>query len=45
MCIYASGELSITLWRLENATKIIMFLFKEIESLSLLIKSYTDAVT
>ena len=31
LCIYASGAISITAWRLEHATKIIMFLFEEIE--------------
>ena len=29
--IDASGAISITLWRLEYATKVIMFLFEEIE--------------
>ena len=31
LCIYASGAINITLWQVEHATKIIMFLFKEIE--------------
>ena len=41
-CIYASGAISIALWRLEHTTKIIMFLFEEIEPSEYI---NTDAVT